>query len=285
MTWIYENLYSDVKLGIKGKLLYKKKTPYQDLRIYKNSLLGKVLFLDGITQTTESDEFIYHEMITHPLLLAHPNPEKILVIGAGDGGVLREVLKHAIANVTLVEIDEEVIEVSKKYLLSLSKGAFSNKKVKVVIDDGAKFIAGTKDKFDVVIVDSPDPEGPAKKLFSINFYKNIFSILTKDGLMIRQTGSSLFQPAEIKRNYKIMKNIFSVVYPQIVAIPTYIGGFFSFLIAAKEKDYTGTPMSIIEEKYRKLNLKTQYYNPQIHFASLILPNYMKNYIKEGDLPQ
>jgi spermidine synthase len=275
MVWSYETLYPDIKIGLKGKLLYKTKTAYQDLRIYDNPRFGKVLFLDGAVQTTTKDEFIYHEMLTHPLLLAHPNPKNVLVIGAGDGGILREVLKHRIKKAIIVELDEEVITSSKKYLPSISKGAFSNKKVKIVIDDGAKFVAQTKEKFDVVIVDSPDPVGPAKVLFSKKFYTDIFSVLTKNGLMIRQTGSTILQPKEIGENYKILTKIFPYVTPQIAAIPTYIGGFFSFLIASKSINYDKIPFKTIERRYNQKNLKTQYYNPYIHFASTKLPNYVR----------
>ncbi|MCK5179257.1 MAG: bis-aminopropyl spermidine synthase family protein, partial [Candidatus Omnitrophica bacterium] len=164
--WIYETLYPDIKIGLKGKLLYKKKTSYQDMQIYDTQRFGKLLLLDGAIQTTEKDEFIYHEMITHPVLFMHPKPENILVIGGGDGGVLREVLKHRVKKVILVEIDEKVIKFSERYFPSLSKGAFRNSRVKIVIEDGAKFIRETKEKFDIVIVDSPDPVGVAKVLFS-----------------------------------------------------------------------------------------------------------------------
>lgn len=273
--WAYEKLYPDIETGIEGELLFEKKTPYQDLKIYQTSILGRVLFLDGTIQTTEKDEFIYHEMLTHPLLLAHPNPEKVLIIGAGDGGVLREVLKHDIKKAVLVEIDEDVITFSKKYLPSICAGAFEDKRVETIIDDGAKFAAESKEKFDVIIVDSPDPVGVAKVLFSIKFYKDIYNCLTEDGMMIRQTGSTMFQPRELPENYTIVKNIFPIVIPQIAAIPTYVGGFFSFIIGSKKVNFKTIAYNIIEEKYNKLNLNTKYYNPDIHFAGVILPNYIK----------
>jgi spermidine synthase len=127
-VWFYESLYPDIKIGIKGKIVYKKKTPYQDLRIYQTPRFGRMLTLDGAIQTTQNDEFIYHEMLTHPLLLSHPDAKNVLVIGAGDGGVLREVLKHKVKQVILVEIDSDVIELSKKYLPTISKGAFNDKR-------------------------------------------------------------------------------------------------------------------------------------------------------------
>ena len=279
--WLYETLYPDVKLGIRGKLIYKKKTPYQDLRIYDTPRFGKTLILDGAIQTTERDEFIYHEMLTHPPLLAHPGPEKVLVIGAGDGGVLREVLKHGIKKVYLVEIDSEVIRVSKRYLPSLSNGAFGkDKRVKIIIDDGAKFIQDTKERFDIVIVDSPDPLGVARVLFSRKFYRNIFSVLSDKGMAIRQSGSTILQPKELRQNYRLMKQVFPYVSVQLAAIPTYIGGFFSFLIGSKKINPEEVSYDKISKRYRKLKLRTKYYNPDIHFASTKLPTYLRGGIGE-----
>jgi spermidine synthase len=279
--WFYETLYPDIKLGIRGKLIYKKRTPYQDLRIYDTDYFGKILTLDGAVQTTEKDEFIYHEMLTHPLVLSHPKPEKVLVIGAGDGGVLREILKHDIVKQAyLVEIDNEVILLSQRLLPSISKGAFTkDKRVKIIIADGAKFIRQTKEKFDLVIVDSPDPIGVAKVLFSEKFYKNIFSILKDKGMMIRQTGSTILQAQEIKQNYKIIKKVFPFVSVQLAAIPTYIGGFFSFIIASKKINPDNISYKQIRNKYKKLKLETKYYNPEIHFASKRLPNYIRRNIE------
>ena len=226
------------------------------------------------------NEFIYHEMLTHPLLLTCPSPQKVLVIGAGDGGVLREVLKHKVKKVTLVEIDGEVIQTSKRYLPSISKGTLAeNKRVKIIIDDGAKFIQETKERYDTVIVDSPDPVGVAKVLFSKKFYKDIFSILTDKGMLIRQTGSTMLQPEEIRQNYKIMKQVFPYVSIQLAAIPTYIGGFFSFLIGSKKINPEEVSYRKIQNRYKKLNLKTNYYNPEIHFASKKLPNYIKKIVQ------
>lgn len=274
--WFYEMLYPHIRLGIKGKLIYKKKTPYQDLRIYETPCFGKTLMLDGAIQTTQKDEFIYHEMLTHPVLLACPNPKNVLIIGAGDGGVLREVLKHKVKRAYLVEIDAEVINVSKKYLGSICKDAFAkDKRVEIIIGDGAKFIRETKEKFDLVIIDSPDPIGVAKVLFSKKFYQDIFNILTPRGMMIRQTGSTILQSKEIKQNYRIMKQVFPYVSAQLAAIPTYIGGFFSFLIASKKIKPHDVPYAKISNRYKDLNLKTKYYNPDIHFASAKLPNYLR----------
>jgi spermidine synthase len=273
-------LHKDVSLGINGELIYHENTQYQDLRIYENSLLGKILTLDGVVQTTTKDEFIYHEMMTHPVLMAHPDPKKVLVIGGGDGGILREVLKHkSVEEAVLVEIDASVVEFSKKYLPSISEGSLDDKRVKIVIEDGAKFVRQTEEKFDIVIVDSPDPISVAKVLFTRNFSENIFNILKKDGLMIRQTGSSFFQPKEMPGQAEILKKIFPKVIPQIACIPTYIGGFFTFVVASKKVNPAKMQEVNVKQKYKKLKLKTKYYNPGIHFAAFSLPTYVGERLK------
>jgi len=273
--WFYENLYSDIKIGIKGKIIYRKKTPYQDMQLYSTPRFGRMLTLDGAIQTTEKDEYIYHEMLTHPAMITHPNPKNVLIIGGGDGGVLREVLKYRIKKVYLVEIDKDVIDISKKYLDKICQKSFHDKRLNIVIDDGAKFIKNTKEKFDIVIVDSPDPIGPAKILFSKNFYSQIYSCLTKKGIMIRQSGSTTLQANELKSNYKILKKIFPIVEVQLAAIPTYIGGFFSFIIASKGINPKKLNVKDVKKKINKLKLRTKYYNPEIHTGSMGLPSYVR----------
>ncbi len=277
--WIHETLHDDIRISLRGKLLHQKKTPFQDVRIYDTDCFGKLLLIDGAIQTTQKDEFIYHEMITHPALLLHPKPENILVIGGGDGGVLREVLKHKIKKVTLVEIDRQVIAFSRQYLPFISKGAFKDARVAIVIKDGARFICETKEKFDVVIVDSPDPVGVARVLFSRKFYKDIYAVLKDNGVMIRHTGSTMTQEGVLKQNYKVLKQIFPHLAVLMTAIPTYIGGFFSFTIASKCRDPHKVPYQMVLKKYTGLDLQTKYYNPRIHFASMQVPNYINKELK------
>ncbi len=277
--WCFETLYPDIKLGLKGKLVYKKKTPYQDLRIYQTQRFGKLLLLDGAIQTTEKDEFIYHEMLTHTAMFSHPQPKKVLIIGGGDGGVLREVLKHKVKKVYLVEIDKEVIEVAKKYLKSIPENSFEDPRVEVIIGDGALFVKNTEEKFDVVIIDSPDPVGPAKVLFSKKFYKDVFEVLEENGIMIRQTGSTILQEDELKDNVKILNKVFPYVWVHLIATPTYIGGFFSLTIASKKVDILDIDVEFLEKRFKILKNKTKYYNPYIHIASSILPEYVRRKVE------
>ena len=274
--WCTETLYPDVKISLKGKLLYKEKTPYQDLRIYKTERFGNLLLLDGAIQTTEKDEFIYHEMLTHTVMLIHPQPKRVLIIGGGDGGILKEVIKYKdVESIYLVEIDKRVIEISQKYLKTICQKAFEDKRVNIIIEDGAKFVKKTEEKFDIVIIDSPDPVGVAKVLFSSKFYKNIFNCLEKDGLMIRQTGSTILQKSELEENWKILNRIFPYVWIHLIATPTYIGGFFSLIVASKKIDLFKIDIDKLEKKFNRLKIKTKYYNPYLHIASSVLPEYIR----------
>jgi len=274
--WCTETLYPDVKISLKGKLLYKEKTPYQDLKIYKTERFGNLLLLDGAIQTTEKDEFIYHEMLTHTVMLIHPQPKRILIIGGGDGGILKEVIKYKdVESIYLVEIDKRVIEISQKYLKTICQNAFEDKRVNIIIEDGAKFVKKTEEKFDIVIIDSPDPVGVAKVLFSSKFYKNIFNCLEKDGLMIRQTGSTILQKSELEENWKILNKIFPYVWIHLIATPTYIGGFFSLTVASKKIDLFKIDIDKLEKKFNRLKIKTKYYNPYLHIASSVLPEYIR----------
>ncbi len=279
MKWLTETLYPDIRISLRGKLVYQEKTPEQDMAIYRTERFGNTLVLDGAIQTTEKDEFIYHEMLTHPVMLIHPAPRKILIIGGGDGGALREVLKHPVDEVYLVEIDKYVIDFSKKHLKTICRNAFSNRRVKIVIDDGAKFVAKTGIKFDVVIIDSPDPIGPAKVLFSKRFYKNVYNVLGKQGLMIRQSGSTFLQRNVLQSCYRMIKSVFPYTTVQLAAIPTYIGGFFSFVIGSKRISPQKININSITKKMDKYKIKTLYYTPEVHLGSISLPPYVRRLVQ------
>ncbi len=274
--WKYETLHPDLKLGVRGPSLYKKRSRFQNIQIIKNPSLGNVLFLDGVIQTTENDEFIYHEMLTHPAMMLHPRPEKVLIVGGGDGGILREVLKYkTVKEAWLVEIDKTVIETAKKYLKKICRNCFEDNRTRILIADGARFVKETKEKFDIVIVDSPDPIGVAKTLFSQTFYRAIYSILNKDGMMARQTGSTLFYSNELQSNLKTLRKVFANVWVHLAAIPTYLGGFFSLAVASKKTNLSEIDIDLLEKKCKIHQLKTHYYNPYLHIGSALLPEYVR----------
>ncbi|MCL0107731.1 polyamine aminopropyltransferase, partial [Peptococcaceae bacterium] len=208
-------------------VLHTEKTEYQHLAIVDTMPFGRVLFLDGIIQTTVKDEFVYHEMITHPALNTHGNPKNVLVIGGGDGGAIREILKYpTVEKATLVEIDEKVVKYSKKYLPEISF-ALDDPKVEVRFEDGIKHVAGHKGVYDVITVDSPDPIGPAVGLFARDFYQNVFEALTDDGIFVAQTESPWFNRDLIARVYKDISSIFPITRLMLAYIPSYPGGMWS----------------------------------------------------------
>jgi len=280
-VWFYESLFPSVRLGLKvKKTIVSENSHFQKIKILDTYEFGRILVLDGIVQTTERDEFIYHEMLSHLPLLSHPHPERVLIIGGGDGGILREVLKHPVKEVFLVEIDKKVIELSKTYLPAICRNSFNDRRANIIIDDGANFIKEWKGKFDVVIIDSSDPIGPAKVLFSSKFYQGASNALSNDdGIFAQQTGSSFLQREEFPYVYEKLKKTFPFVTIFLTAVPTYVGGFFSFVFASKGIDPLRIRLSEIERRYKKFKLKTRYYNPKIHYASFVLPAYIKKTVE------
>lgn len=260
------------------KKLYSGKSPYQKIEIFDTFDFGKVLVLDGIFQTSEKDEFVYHEMLCHLPIFYHPNPKKVLIIGGGDGGCLEEILKHPIEKVWMVEIDKKVIEVSKKYLPSISKGVFNSKKAEIIIEDGLKFIKNYKDFFDVVILDLSDPGGPAKDLISLNFYKDVKKSLRAKGLISVQGGCFFYQPELVSIIFRKLKRIFPSVIIHRAPVLLYGLGELSFPVAGNI-DLRKIKLKEIEKRFRKLNLDLKYYSPKIHFASAVLPKYLMKELK------
>mgnify|MGYP001102310097 CR=1 FL=1 len=280
-VWFYESLFPLVRLGLKvKKTIVSENSRFQKIKILDTYEFGRVLVLDGVVQTTERDEFIYHEMLSHLPLLSHPHPERVLIIGGGDGGILREVLKHPVKKVFLVEIDKKVIALSKTYLPVICRNSFNDRRANIIIDDGANFIKEWKGKFDVVIIDSSDPIGPAKVLFSSKFYQRVSNALSNNnGIFAQQTGSSFLQREEFPYVYEKLKKVFPFVSIFLTAVPTYVGGFFSLMFASKGIDPLKIRLSEIERRYKNLKLKTRYYNPKIHHASFVLPTYIKETVE------
>ncbi|MFH1691215.1 MAG: polyamine aminopropyltransferase [Candidatus Omnitrophota bacterium] len=281
-SWFQETLHDGFRQSHQiTSVLASKKTKFQDCQLLNTPVFGRMLVLDGVVQTTEKDEFVYHEMLTHIAMLTHPDPKRVLIIGAGDGGILREVLKYDVEQVTMVEIDADVIEFSKEHLPMICENAFEDKRAKVLVDDGAKFVEQTKEKFDVVLVDSPDPIGPAKVLFSEKFYNNVFNCLTADGVMARQSGVPVLQGPELSDAVAVLKKVFPKVFVYLASIPTYIGGFFSFVFGSKTYDPTKLSLDALKKKYEAVGLKSKYYNPEIHLAAFALPNFVKDLASKG----
>lgn len=245
MQWFYDSYppFYGFRTGHKiKKLIYQKKTPYQQIKIFDTETFGRVFTLDRATQLTERDEFIYHEMLVHPAMLNHPNPKKVLIIGGGDGGALRECLKYeSVSEVYLVEIDKEVIKAAGKYLRFVHRNSFNDKRAKIVVEDGFKFLTKGKYKnfFDIVIVDctDPDPKNIALVLFKEKFYKAIFNSLKKEGILIYQSGSLFFTPKGYWDIYKKIKKIFPFAGIYWTVVPSYPGAIWGFTYGSKKIDF------------------------------------------------
>lgn len=250
--------------------LHSERTSFQNLAIVDTVEFGRALILDGIVQTTLQDEFIYHEMIALPALFTHPCPKKVLVIGGGDGGTIREVLRHqAVEQADLVEIDEKVIIACRKYLPEISC-ALTDPKVRIFVEDGLEYVKKKKNYYDVVLVDSSDPIGPAENLFHEDFYRDVFSTLKDDGIMVCQSESPLFYKDVLANVHKSISNIFPITKTYLTAVPTYISGFWSFTLGSKKYD----PLEVKLQKDVIDKLDTKYYNAAIHKGAFVLPTYV-----------
>ena len=221
-----ETLHVDYaqSLGV-TKVLYDNNSSLQHIQVFENDRFGRVLTLDGVVQTTQGDEFIYHEMLTHVPILAHGNATRILIIGGGDGGMAREVLRHkSVEKVTMVEIDEGVAAFSKTYLPSLSNGAFDDPRLDLVIADGADFMVTSTDEFDFIFIDLTDPVGPGEMMFTDSFYGHAKRRLAKDGVLVTQNGVPFMQPSELTGTMRACQQLFADWGCYIASIPTYADG-------------------------------------------------------------
>lgn len=245
-------------------------TPYQKLAMVETAEWGNMLLLDDMVMTSEKDEFVYHEMISHVPLFTHPNPEYVLVVGGGDGGVVREVLKHkSVKKVVLVEIDDEVIVSSKKYLPSIA-GMLDDPRVEVKVGDGFMHIAESKDLYDVILVDSTEPVGPAVQLFTKGFYVGISEALKEDGIFVAQSDNPWFKTDIITNVVRDVKAIFKTTKLYTANIPTYPSGLWTFTLGSKKYD----PL----QSQRKEVIETKYYTDKLHQACFVLPKFVEDLI-------
>jgi len=274
--WHEEGLYPDVRTRYKiDKVLYESNTEHQKMRLLVHPRLGKILTLDDVTQTTEKDEFIYHEMMTHVPILAHGAVRRVLIIGGGDGGILEEALKHpGVEKATMVEIDAGVVEFSKKYLSEICKGAFEDPRTDLVIADGFAFMADSPEKYDVIIVDSTDPEGPGEILFTREFYRRSKERLTPGGVMVTQNGVPFMQAEELRTSAKHLRNYFTDVSCYLATIPTYVGGAMAMGWATDNAALRKVAVETLEARFKPLNLNSRYYTPEVHKAAFALPPYV-----------
>jgi spermidine synthase len=255
------------------RTLHTEQTPFQKLDMVETEQFGNMLILDGMVMTTQKDEFVYHEMVAHVPLFTHPNPENVLVVGGGDGGVIREVLKHpSVKKATLVEIDGKVIECSKKYLPEIA-GKLDDPRVEVKVDDGFMHIAKSENEYDVIMVDSTEPVGPAVNLFTKGFYAGIAKALKEDGIFVAQTDNPWFKADLIRNVYRDVREIFPITRLYTANIPTYPSGLWTFTIGSKKYD----PLEVSDDRFH--DIETKYYTKELHKACFVLPKFVADLLK------
>ncbi len=278
--WYTEKHTENAAITLKvNQSLFSGKSEFQRLDIVETAEYGRMMLLDGLVMVTERDEFVYHDMITHPALFVHPDPKKVLVIGGGDGGTIREIMKHkGVEEAVLCEIDGLVIEKSIELLPSMACDIDgSNPRVKLHVDDGIAYIRDHQDAFDIILVDSTDPIGPAEGLFEEDFYRMVFGALKKDGIMVAQSESPFYH-GEIQKNmYRNLRAVFPIVEMYQAFIPTYPSGFWSFAFASKEhhpvKDFD-------RERAKNRGFYTKYYNEDLHLGAFMLPTFARENISK-----
>lgn len=279
MSWFTEQWTPNIRFSVKIKNhLHSEKSQFQQLDFYESEELGKFFTLDGIMMASEKDEFIYHEMIIHTPMSVNPDIQKVLVIGGGDGGSVRELTKYpSIQTIDLVEIDERVVRCCELYFPVTTTG-FKDNRVNMFFVDGLKYVEICKKTYDLIIVDSTDPVGPGEGLFSMEFYENCYRILSESGILINQHESPYFEKEakEMKRAHQKIKSLFKIAMVYQAFIPTYPSGHWLFGFASKKfhpiLDFKSTFI-------HKNGYQTKYYNEEIHKASFALPNYVKDQLK------
>ncbi len=277
--WFTEKHTEHVKLSIQvDKQLYTGQSEFQRIDIFESPEFGRFLTLDGYMMLTEKDEFVYHEMMVHVPMAVHPNVKKVLVIGGGDGGTVRELSRYAtIEEIDLVEIDEEVVEACKKYLPQTACG-FEDKRVHCFYEDGLKFVRKYENEYDLILVDSTDPFGPGEGLFTKEFYGNCYKALKEDGIMVNQHESPFYKEDAyaMQRAHKRIVESFPISKVYQAHIPTYPSGHWLFGFASKK--YHPINDQHIEE-WKSLGLKTRYYNEQLNKGAFALPNFVEEMLE------
>ncbi len=264
--WFSELQNEDVKFGVRVKShLFSKESKYQKIDIFDTEFFGRVMILDGCFMITEKDEYMYQEMLSHPAMVSHPDPKRVLIIGGGDGGVAREVLRYPVESVDLVEIDEEVIAASKAYLPSIA-ASFNDKRLKVHNMDAFEFVDADM-SYDIILVDSTDPIGFAASLFSDVFYSKARKLLNSNGIIVTQSGSPFMNPDFIKKAYRGLKEHFKTVRPYLSFVPSYPSGMWSYVMASngrieKRRDFTG-----------------RYMNSDLYKSCFVLPEFVKKVLE------
>jgi len=279
--WYSEAHTKDAKISLRVKKhLFSGQSDFQQVDVMETFEYGNLMTLDGLVMVTEKDEFVYHDMIVHPAMAVHPNPKKVLVIGGGDGGTVRELVRYpGVEHIDMVEIDKMVCDVAKDFFPTISS-ALDHEKVHLYYEDGVKWMEDKVDYYDIILIDSTDPVGPGEGLFTTEFYNNCFKALTEDGILVNQNETPIYEEffkVGISSNIKLNK-MFPIVEVYQAVIPTYPGGYWLFNFASKKhhplKDFSA-------QAWDKHSLKTKYYNTHLHVGAFALPSYVKEKFENG----
>ncbi len=280
--WVEETLHRGFRIRLRAdRVLFDSETEHQHLIIFENGDFGRVMMLDNVIQLSTKDEFVYHEMMSHVPLFAHGRARKALIVGGGDGGVLREALRHPeLESVTLCEIDQSVINLCREHFPQISAGAYDNPRTRIVIADGTKFVAETDERFDVIMIDSTDPIGPGTVLFTRQFYADCAKALAPGGILVTQNGLPFLQADELKQSVGYFRDIgFNDAFAYLATTPSYFGGPMSYGWATNDTDLRHLKESAIEHRYAEAGaFPTRYWRPDVHVAAFALPNYVRDLI-------
>lgn len=278
-SWVNETLYAawGQRFLVKRELA-RVKSDFQDITVFESETHGRVMLLDGVVQITEADEFVYQEMLTHVPLLAHGAARRVLIIGAGDGGVLRRVLQHkGVEKAVMVEIDGEVIRLAKEHMPGIAGDAWNDPRAEVIVGDGIDYVRQVPAaSFDAVIVDSTDPIGVGEVLFTDEFYANSARLLTERGLVVNQCGVPFMQAEELRETSLRRAKAFPDIWAYVAAVPTYVGGFMTLGWAAKDAAMRGVGVEEIRRRAQSAGIlgATRYWTPEIHVGAFNLPPYI-----------
>jgi spermidine synthase len=284
--WIPETLFDDLGFRMTfevERVIHEMQTEHQHLVLFEHPFFGKMLMLDGATQVTTKDEFVYHEMMTHVPILAHGHAEEVLIVGGGDCGIAEEVLKHkSVRRLTQVEIDASVVEFAREHFPEFTKPVLGNARFDLVIDDGMKYVARTDRRFDVIIVDSTDPIGPGKVLFSQKFYAACKRCMTAGAVLVAQRGVPIFQSGELTAGTRKFRKLFADGYCYVAAIPTYVGGHMAMGWATDNVKLRHATVRTIAARYDKASrFPTKYWTPEVHVAAFALPRFIADKVAKA----
>jgi len=278
-----ERVGLEQRIQVRG-VLYEGRSDYQSICVLDTVPFGRALILDGILQTTEKDEFIYHEMMVHPTLISLTRPERVLIIGGGDGGGLRRVLEHSPREVVQVELDRAVVETCRRHLPQVSSGAFDDPRLDLLFADGYEFVEKAQEPFDAIIVDltDPIPSGPSLRLFTAEFYRAVRRILKEEGLVVTQSSSPLLLTSDLLRIHANLKAVFPLVRVCLAPVPSYPGVLWSFTLASGGNDPLALDEATVRQRLEARGISPRYYSPQMHLASFALPPFLADLLAEPE---